>query len=185
MPRTIEAVARGLDELPARHTRGARSGDGRRVRCGPARARGAELAGRAAVAAGDRDHSERARGASTAAARPRPDRSLRSPTWLGRCMRSDRRYVVITGGHRQRSDRRVLRWRGGPEIAGEHYPGAAAHGSGCTHSSVLAARLAWGDTPLQAARTAKELAAAAVRNGLSGLGAGPGPVDVLGLRSLT
>src|SRR5438105_4646454 len=57
----------------------------------------------------------------------------------------------------------------------------AAHGSGCTHSSVLAARLAWGDEPLEAARAAKELASQAVRDGLKSIGAGPGPVDVLGV----
>jgi hydroxymethylpyrimidine/phosphomethylpyrimidine kinase len=47
---------------------------------------------------------------------------------------------------------------------------------------VLAARLAWGDEPLEAARVAKELASHAVRDGLKQIGAGVGPVDVLGLR---
>jgi hydroxymethylpyrimidine/phosphomethylpyrimidine kinase len=64
---------------------------------------------------------------------------------------------------------------------GERYPDGAAHGSGCTHSSVLAARLAWGDRPLQAARIAKTRAAEAVRDGLTTVGAGAGPVDVLGV----
>jgi len=66
-------------------------------------------------------------------------------------------------------------------LPGERYPGGAAHGSGCTHSSVLAARLAWGDSPLQAARTAKRRASEAVRDGLTDVGAGAGPVDVLGV----
>src|SRR5207237_636589 len=61
------------------------------------------------------------------------------------------------------------------------YPGGAAHGSGCTHSSVLAARLAWGDSPLEAARVAKRRASEAVRDGLRGVGAGAGPVNVLGV----
>jgi hydroxymethylpyrimidine/phosphomethylpyrimidine kinase len=95
------------------------------------------------------------------------------------------RYVVVTGGHRERAIDVFFDGEEVVEIAGELYPGAAAHGSGCTHSSVLASRLAWGDTPLQAARVAKELAGRGVKNGLSGLGAGPGPVDVLGLRTLT
>jgi hydroxymethylpyrimidine/phosphomethylpyrimidine kinase len=89
--------------------------------------------------------------------------------------------VVITGGHREEAidtffdgDRLV-------EIPGERHDGGAAHGSGCTHSSVLAARLARGDDPLQAARTAKQLAASAVANGLHEIGAGAGPVDILGL----
>jgi hydroxymethylpyrimidine/phosphomethylpyrimidine kinase len=67
------------------------------------------------------------------------------------------------------------------EIGGERHPDGAAHGSGCTHSSLLAARLALGDTPLQAARVARELAGEAVARGLRDLGAGAGPVDVLGL----
>ena len=67
------------------------------------------------------------------------------------------------------------------EIPGERHAARAAHGSGCTHSSVLAARLAWGDSALTAARIAKRRAAAAVRDGLLDVGAGPGPVDVLGI----
>jgi hydroxymethylpyrimidine/phosphomethylpyrimidine kinase len=66
------------------------------------------------------------------------------------------------------------------QIPGERYRDGAAHGSGCTHSSVLAARLAWGDDPLEAAQKAKAMASAAVRDGLAELGAGAGPVSVLG-----
>ncbi|HST33702.1 MAG TPA: bifunctional hydroxymethylpyrimidine kinase/phosphomethylpyrimidine kinase, partial [Solirubrobacteraceae bacterium] len=62
-----------------------------------------------------------------------------------------------------------------------HYPDGAAHGSGCTHSSLLAAQLALGATPLEAARVARALTAEAVRDGLREVGAGAGPVDVLGL----
>jgi hydroxymethylpyrimidine/phosphomethylpyrimidine kinase len=92
------------------------------------------------------------------------------------------RAVVVTGGHREQAidvfyDGAVL-----AQIPGERYPDGAAHGSGCTHSSVLAARLAWGDDPLQAARRAKEMASAAVRDGLVELGAGAGPVSVLAER---
>ncbi|MBV9801372.1 MAG: bifunctional hydroxymethylpyrimidine kinase/phosphomethylpyrimidine kinase [Solirubrobacterales bacterium] len=90
--------------------------------------------------------------------------------------------VVVTGGHRERAADVFFDGERLLELAGERYPDGAAHGSGCTHSSVLAARLAWGDDPLQAARTAKRLAAAAVENGLAEIGAGPGPVDVLGIR---
>ena len=60
-------------------------------------------------------------------------------------------------------------------------PTAPPTAPGCTHSSVLAAHLALGHSPLQAAQAARALAAAAVRDGLRGLGRGPGPVDVLGL----
>ena len=60
------------------------------------------------------------------------------------------------------------------EIPGERYEDGAAHGSGCTHSSALAAYLAHGDEPLEAARKAKEIASKAVRNGLRDIGAGRG-----------
>ncbi len=91
------------------------------------------------------------------------------------------RIVVVTGGHRTQATDVFFDGQATVEIAGERYPDGAAHGSGCTHSSVLAARLAWGDSPLQAARTAKRRAAGAVRDGLVTVGAGTGPVDVLGV----
>ncbi len=89
--------------------------------------------------------------------------------------------VVITGGHRERAIDVFFDGETLTEIPGERFANDAAHGSGCTHSSVLAAGLAAGLSPLEAARRAKELASAAVRDGLSELGAGAGPVDVLGL----
>jgi len=94
------------------------------------------------------------------------------------------RAVVLTGGHRARTvDLFLDRGEGAQpiEIGGERYPDGAAHGSGCTHSSLLAAQLALGATPLQAARVARALSAEAVRDGLRDVGAGAGPVDVLGL----
>jgi hydroxymethylpyrimidine/phosphomethylpyrimidine kinase len=89
--------------------------------------------------------------------------------------------VVVTGGHREQAIDVFFDGSEVVELPGERYPGGAAHGSGCTHSSVLAARLAWGDSPLEAARVAKRLASQAVRDGLSGVGAGAGPVNVLGV----
>jgi len=90
--------------------------------------------------------------------------------------------VVVTGGHREQAVDMFFDGERLVELSGERYPDGAAHGSGCMHSSVLAARLAWGDDPLLAARVAKEMASSAVRNGLVALGEGPGPVDVIGLR---
>ena len=91
------------------------------------------------------------------------------------------RAVVLTGGHREEAvdlfydgDRLV-------EIPGERFESGAAHGSGCTHSSALAAHLALGLDPLDAARAAKAIASDAVRDGLHSVGHGPGPVDVFGL----
>ncbi len=105
--------------------------------------------------------------------------------------------VVLTGGHRARAVDLFVdslgAGRGGEggagasravEIPGERHQDGAAHGSGCTHSSVLAARLALGDTPLEAARIARRLAGEAVAHGLRDVGEGAGPVDVLGLGRL-
>jgi hydroxymethylpyrimidine/phosphomethylpyrimidine kinase len=91
------------------------------------------------------------------------------------------RVVVVTGGHREQAVDVFFDGAEVVELAGERHPGGAAHGSGCTHSSVMAARLAWGDTPLEAARVAKRLASQAVRDGLAGVGAGAGPVNILGV----
>jgi hydroxymethylpyrimidine/phosphomethylpyrimidine kinase len=93
------------------------------------------------------------------------------------------RTVVVTGGHRERGADVFYDGETLVEIPGERFPDGAAHGSGCTHSSVLAAHLAYGFTPLEAARVAKARAAAAVRDGLREIGQGAGPVDVLGIRA--
>jgi hydroxymethylpyrimidine/phosphomethylpyrimidine kinase len=89
--------------------------------------------------------------------------------------------VVVTGGHRQAAVDLYFDGEQVVELPGERHPDGAAHGSGCTHSSTLAARLALGDQPLAAARRARAVAAEAVADGLRDLGAGPGPVDVFGL----
>ena len=94
-------------------------------------------------------------------------------------------WVVLTGGHRREATDLVWNGRDLVQLPGERHPDGAAHGSGCTHSSTLAAHLAKGDDPLEAARAAKRAASEAVRNGLRELGQGAGPVDVLGLRSAT
>ncbi len=94
--------------------------------------------------------------------------------------------VVLTGGHRRRAVDLFIDSRTGGEaveISGERHADGAAHGSGCTHSSALAAALALGQTPLEAARTARRLAGEAVARGLRDVGAGAGPVDVLDLRA--
>lgn len=89
--------------------------------------------------------------------------------------------AVVTGGHSEAvidvfydADEVV-------ELHGKKYPDGAAHGSGCTHSSSLAAFLALGKDPLTAAQEARTITEEAVRDGLRDIGAGPGPVDVFGL----
>jgi hydroxymethylpyrimidine/phosphomethylpyrimidine kinase len=88
--------------------------------------------------------------------------------------------AVVTGGHSERVVDLFFDGRESVEIGGERHPHGAAHGSGCTHSSALAAFLARGDTPLNAARKARGIASVAA--GLRDIGHGVGPVNVLGLR---
>jgi hydroxymethylpyrimidine/phosphomethylpyrimidine kinase len=89
--------------------------------------------------------------------------------------------VVVTGGHRDDATDVFFDGQRLEVIPGKRYEDGAAHGSGCTHSSALAAYLAHGDDPLEAARKAKEVASNAVKSGLRGIGQGVGPVDVIGL----
>jgi hydroxymethylpyrimidine/phosphomethylpyrimidine kinase len=91
------------------------------------------------------------------------------------------RAVVVTGGHSERVVDVFFDGAEAASIEGERHPEGASHGSGCTHSSALAAFLARGMKPLEAARAAREVASAAVRDGLREIGHGPGPVDVFGL----
>jgi hydroxymethylpyrimidine/phosphomethylpyrimidine kinase len=89
--------------------------------------------------------------------------------------------ALVTGGHGTPVDH-LFDGRTHLEIPVDWFPGAATHGSGCTHSATLAALLAGGASLEDAARGAAAAASAAVRNGLAELGAGPGPVDVLQLK---
>jgi hydroxymethylpyrimidine/phosphomethylpyrimidine kinase len=92
--------------------------------------------------------------------------------------------VVLTGGHRPRAADLFLDATSAGSVVsieGERHGGGAAHGSGCTHSAVLAAQLALGRTALEAATIARAMAGAAIADGLRDIGAGAGPVDVLGI----
>jgi hydroxymethylpyrimidine/phosphomethylpyrimidine kinase len=89
--------------------------------------------------------------------------------------------VVVTGGHTEEGADVLVEPAGSLRIEGPRYPPGASHGSGCTHSSALAAFLARGFELADAARWAKEIAAEAVGNGLRELGRGAGPVDVFGI----
>src|SRR3954454_23515556 len=89
--------------------------------------------------------------------------------------------VVVTGGHSRELVDFFFDGERLVEIHGERHPNGAAHGSGCTPSSSLAAYLALGCSPLAAAVGARELTSEAVRDGLREIGSGAGPVNVLGL----
>jgi hydroxymethylpyrimidine/phosphomethylpyrimidine kinase len=102
-------------------------------------------------------------------------------TELARAIRAmGPRAVIVTGGHADGID--LLDDGAEPvPIPGPVHPGGAAHGSGCTHSSSLAALLALGHPLREAAPRARAVAAEAVRRGLRDVGGGPGPVDAIGL----
>jgi len=90
--------------------------------------------------------------------------------------------VVVTGGHGDEPIDHFFDGERHVEIPVERHAVAATHGAGCTHSATLAAYLAkaW---PLEdAARAAAAAASGAVARGLVEVGAGEGPVDVLGLK---
>lgn len=91
------------------------------------------------------------------------------------------RAVVVTGGHTDSGADVLVDDAGALRIEGPRYPAGTSHGSGCTHSSALAAFLARGVELPEAARWAREIASEAVGNGLRDLGAGSGPVDVFAL----
>ncbi len=89
--------------------------------------------------------------------------------------------VIVTGGHGEEAVDHLFDGTTHVEIPVERHDVAATHGAGCTHSATLAALLARGETLLDAARGAADAASRAVARGLVEIGAGDGPVDVLGV----
>ncbi len=92
--------------------------------------------------------------------------------------------VVVTGGHGDPPVDHLFDGARHVEIPIERDGSHATHGAGCTHSATIAALLARGFPLEQAARGAAAAAAGAVRHGLSGIGAGDGPVDVFNLQGV-
>jgi hydroxymethylpyrimidine/phosphomethylpyrimidine kinase len=90
--------------------------------------------------------------------------------------------VVVTGGHGGDAVDHLFDGRRHVEIPVERHDVPATHGAGCTHSATLAAHLARGESLETAARAAARVASQAVASGLTGIGAGEGPVDVFHLR---
>ncbi len=89
--------------------------------------------------------------------------------------------VIVTGGHGEKPVDHFFDGSEHFEIPVPRYSKLATHGAGCTHSATLAALLAKGLPLREAAQEAARIASQAVANGLEWLGAGEGPVDVLGL----
>jgi len=181
---TIEAVARALDELPA----------GTPVVVDPVMVAesGARLLDASAQMALAREILPRATVVTPnlpearVLARREADEGPGEAEALARAVhRLGSTHVVITGGHRDEATDVHFDGLTVTLIPGPRHADGAAHGSGCTHSSTLAAHLARGATPLAAAHAARAAAAEAVRSGLRGLGAGAGPVNVLEVGAAT
>jgi hydroxymethylpyrimidine/phosphomethylpyrimidine kinase len=90
--------------------------------------------------------------------------------------------VIVTAGHGEDALDHLFDGTEHVDIPVARHAVAATHGAGCTHSATLAALLARGESLSDAARGAAEAASRAVAQGLVEIGAGEGPVDVLGVR---
>jgi hydroxymethylpyrimidine/phosphomethylpyrimidine kinase len=90
--------------------------------------------------------------------------------------------ALVTGGHGEPAADHLFDGRVHVELPVERHDVPATHGAGCTHSATLAALLARGEPLASAARGAADAAARAVAQGLVEIGAGDGPVDVLGVK---
>jgi hydroxymethylpyrimidine/phosphomethylpyrimidine kinase len=87
--------------------------------------------------------------------------------------------ALVTGGHGAEPVDHLFDGATHLPIPVTRHHVAATHGAGCTHSAALAAGLAAGLSLPDAARQAAVVAGDAVAHGLSGLGAGEGPVHAL------
>jgi hydroxymethylpyrimidine/phosphomethylpyrimidine kinase len=92
--------------------------------------------------------------------------------------------VIVTGGHGHEPVDWLYDGAQHIPIPVERFESDTTHGAGCTHSASLTALLARGESLENAARGAARIASEAVRAGLSAIGAGSGPVDVIGLEAV-
>jgi len=92
--------------------------------------------------------------------------------------------VIVTGGHGSEAVDWLFDGSQHVPIAVERHESDTTHGAGCTHSASLTALLARGESLEEAARGAARIAAEAVRAGLTEIGVGSGPVDVIGLEAV-
>jgi hydroxymethylpyrimidine/phosphomethylpyrimidine kinase len=91
--------------------------------------------------------------------------------------------AIVTGGHGEDAIDHLFDGSAHREIPVERHELAATHGAGCTHSATLTALLARGETLVDAAQGAAAAASRAVAQGLTEIGSGDGPVDILGVRT--
>jgi hydroxymethylpyrimidine/phosphomethylpyrimidine kinase len=104
-------------------------------------------------------------------------RQLQAQSGAGR--RGQRLGVLAKGGHLERPDDLVLTPAGTEHwLRGEHIETTATHGTGCARSSAFLCGLVLGDSPIDAARKAKEYVAEAMRRA-PGMGGGKAPMSLL------
>ena len=84
--------------------------------------------------------------------------------------------IVVTGGDAKVPTALLLADKKCRWFLGEHIETNSTHGTGCTFSSALAARLALGDEPTMAVQTAKGFVAGALQHAYP-VGRGKGPVN--------
>jgi hydroxymethylpyrimidine/phosphomethylpyrimidine kinase len=89
--------------------------------------------------------------------------------------------VIVTGGHGEDAIDHFYDGVEHYEFPVPRHDIPATHGAGCTHSATVTALLAKGERPVRVARAAAKVASDAVEHGLTEIGAGEGPVDVLRL----
>ena len=110
----------------------------------------------------------------------RPVRTLADMREAARALRAmGPRAVVVKGGHLE-GDAVDVFWDGEhmEDLPAPRIATANTHGTGCTYSAAIAARLALGQPLLDAVRGAKEYLTEAIRRSYS-VGHGHGPVDHL------
>jgi hydroxymethylpyrimidine/phosphomethylpyrimidine kinase len=96
------------------------------------------------------------------------------------------RFVLVKGGHWSGDAIDVLfDGEATHELREVHVDTVNVHGAGCSTAAAIAARLARGDTALDAVRAAKRYVTAAIASGAGWrLGAGHGPIDHFGWEAL-
>ncbi|HET7292310.1 MAG TPA: bifunctional hydroxymethylpyrimidine kinase/phosphomethylpyrimidine kinase [Vicinamibacteria bacterium] len=110
----------------------------------------------------------------------RPVRSLEAMREAARALKAmGPRAVLVKGGHLEGEPVDVL-WDGAAlvELLAPRIHTANTHGTGCTYSAAIAARLALGAPVAEAVRGAKEYLTEAIRRSYA-VGRGHGPVDHL------
>src|SRR6185503_3770935 len=111
----------------------------------------------------------------------RPVRTREAMREAARALRAQGpRVVVVKGGHLAGDEAVDVFYDGErmEELSAPRIDTRHTHGTGCTYSAAIAARLALGEAPFEAVKGAKQYLTEAIR-GAYAVGRGHGPVDHL------